>query len=624
MATYVLPRLSRKLVAAAAALTMALGVLSFGAASHARASTDEETTLTIAVSQEIDSLSPFQAVRLITTNMHRWMYDFLTNYDPKTGETIPALAESWETSEDGLTWTYNIRQDATWTDGEPVTAADVEWTFNTMMTDPDAAEANGNFVENFESVTATDEHTVEITLGEPQVTMLALDVPILPKHKWENVDNFAEFNNDEEFPIVSNGPWVLTDYQVNQSVTFEANQDYWRGAPGFDKLILQYIEDPDAQVEALRNGEVDFVFNLTPAQYNALENESNITVNKAVGKRFQGMTLNPGAKLQDGTPFGDGHPALQDPEVRKALVHTIDREAIYEVAYGGFGEANGGYIPSRYDIYHWEPTGDEVTAFDIDAANQLLDDAGYEMGDNGIRVSPDGDPLSFRFNVHGDNPQYIQAAEMMREWAAEAGIELKVEPVSEVGPLLDEGTYDILTTGWNVNPDPNYILSINLCSGLPTEVGGSYLSDAYFCNEDYDRLYQQQLAELDIEKRAELVKEMQKILYDTNIFVIWGYADALEAYRSDVIAEMTPQPDPGGNFYGQDGYWSWWSAVPVGADGAAGDDGGNTDDTEATADTSDDGGNVGLIIGIVVAVIVVLGAGFLFMRRRSASAEERE
>lgn len=608
-----------RLAAGAAALAAGLAGVAVGAP-PAQADSDEKTSITIAVSQEVDSLSPFQAVRVITTSLHRWMYDFLTNYDPETGETIPALAESWETSEDGLAWTYHIRQDATWTDGEPVTAEDVAWTFNTMMTDPAAAEANGNFVENFETVTATDEYTVEIQLSQPQVTMLALDVPILPEHIWSGIEDYGAFNNDEEFPIVSNGPWILTDYQPNQTITFEPNEDYWRGAPQFDELVLRTINDADAQVEALRAGEVDFVQGLTPAQFRSLEGEENIELNQADGKRFQGMTLNPGATLQDGTPFGDGHPALQDPVVREALVRTIDREAIYEVAYGGFGEPNAGYIPSRYDIYHWEPERPVSEEFDIDAANQLLDDAGYTMGDDGIRVSPDGRPLSFRFNVHADNPQYVQAAQMMAEWASDAGMELKVEPVSEVGSLLDDGTYDILTTGWSVNPDPNYVLSINLCSGLPTEVGGPYLSDAYFCNDEYDQLYQQQLAELDVDARAELVKQMQEILYETNVFVVWGYADALEAYRSDVIAEMTPQPDPGGNYYGQDGYWSWWSAVPAGAEGS-GEGGGG--DASAASD-SDDGSNTALVIGIIVAAAVVIGAVFFLARRRSATAEDRE
>jgi peptide/nickel transport system substrate-binding protein len=597
-------RLVGAMLAAFAVLT---APVTGGAGAHA--ATAPEKTLTIAVSQEVDSLSPFLAVRRITTGAHRWMYDFLTNYDPKTGKTIPALAEAWQTSPDGLTWTFTIRE-TSWTDGKPVTAEDVRWTFDTMMQDEAAATANGNFVENFESVTAPDERTVVIKLKVPQATMLALDVPIVPKHKWEGVKDFSTFNNDEEFPVVGNGPWVLSEYDANSSITFTANKSFWRGAPTFDKLVLRYIDDSDAQVEALKAGEVDFVSGLTPAQANALKSTENITVNEAKGKRFQAITINPGAQLRDGTPFGDGHKALQDPLVREALVRTIDREAIYKTAYGGYGEANGGYIPSRYDAYHWEPSDAERIGFDIAEANQLLDRAGYAKGSDGIRAGKDGKKLSFRFNVHGDNPQYIQAAEMMREWAKEAGIELKVEPVSEVGPLLDAGTYDILTTGWSVNPDPDYVLGINRCSGLPEKVGGPYLSDAYYCNAEYDKLYSQQLAELDPAKRAEIVRKMQQVLYKDNIFVVWGYADQLEAFRSDVIASMTPQPDPGGNYDGQDGYWAWWSAVPASED-ASGEEAG--------------GGGAGLAVGLTVAAAAALAAAFVFLRRRGGAAgDDRE
>ncbi|KGN37937.1 ABC transporter substrate-binding protein [Knoellia subterranea] len=591
-------------------ITLLACVTTLFAGSGASADTKDEKTLTIAVSQEVDSLSPFLAVRRITTAIGRLSYDFLTNYDPKTGKTIPALAESWSTSEDGLTWTYKIR-DTKWTDGQPITAEDARWTFDTMMKDEAAATANGNFVENFETVSAPDPRTLVVKLKAPQATMLALDVPILPKHKWEKVTDFAKFNNDQEFPIVGSGPWIVSAYDVNNSITLTPNKDFWRGAPKFDKLVFRYIDDSDAQVEALKAGEVDFVSGLTPAQATALESADNITVNKAKGKRFQAITLNPGAKLQDGTAFGDGNKALQDPIVREALVRTIDREAIYKTAYGGFGEANGGYIPSRYADYHWQPEGDAVIGFDIAKANSLLDGAGYAKGSDGIRAKG-ALKLSFRFNVHGDNPQYIQAAEMMREWAKEAGIELKVEPVSEVGALLDAGTYDILTTGWSVNPDPDYILGINRCSGLPAKVGGPYLSDAYYCNPEYDKLYAAQLAELDPAKRAGIVKQMEEILYKDNVFVVWGYADQLEAFRSDTIGSMQPQPDPGGNYDSQDGYWSWWSATPAGEDSgaASGDDGGS---------------NSGLLVGGGAVVLAALAAGLVLMRRRGgATADDRE
>lgn len=584
-----------------------LAALFFGGAGAQADTPDKETTLTVAVSQEVDSLSPFLAVRRITTALGRLMYDFLTNYDPKTGKSVPGLAESWDTSADGLTWTYKIRE-TNWTDGKPVTAEDARWTFDTMMKDEAAATANGNFVENFESVAAPDARTLVIKLKAPQATMLALDVPILPKHEWENAGDFSKFNNDKKFPIVGDGPWILSKYEVNNAITLVPNKKFWRGAPKFDKLVFRHIDDPDAQVEALKAGEVSFVAGLTSAQATSLGSVDNITVNKAKGKRFQAITINPGARLQDGTEFGDGNKALKDPIVREALVRTIDRAAIYKTAYGGFGEANGGEIPSRYKDYHWEPTAAEAINFDIAKANQLLDGAGYAKGADGIRAKG-GQKLSFRFNVHNDTPQYVQAAEMMREWAKEAGMELKVEPVSEVGALLDAGTYDILTTGWSVNPDPDYILGINKCSGLPAKMGGPYLSDAYYCNPEYDKLYDQQLAELDTGKRAAIVKQMQQVLYKDNVFVVWGYADQLEAFRSDVIEKMTPQPDPGGNYDSQDGYWSWWSALPAGA--------------KSTADSS--GGGNGLALGLGAGALVVLAGGFFLLRRRGgAAADERE
>lgn len=592
----------RALAATAAAIVAVPAV----AAPAAYAQNDDRETLTIAVSQEVDSLSPFLGIRVISNELFNQMYDQLTNWDPQTGEVIGGLAESWEASQDGLTWTFHLREDSVWSDGEPVTAEDVVWTFEAMMTDEAAATANGNYVENFEAVTALDPHTVEIAISEPQVTMLGLAVPIVPAHIWRDVDDFATFNNDQQFPVVGNGPFILTEFQVNEFIRLEANEDFRDGRPGFDELVFRYYNDQDAMVEALRRGEVSLVHNLTPAQAAALENEPDITVNAAGGKRFAAYTVNPGAEARNGEPIGDGHPALQDQAVRQALMHTLDRETLFEVVYGGYGEPNGGYIPSRYDQLHWTPSGADEIAFDLEEANLLLDEAGYEPGDDGVRVSPDGDRLSFRFHVHANDPHRVQTGEFMREWAAEAGIELQVEPVDEVGSLLDAGTYDLLTTGWGTGPDPDGILALNLCDARPAEPGATMSSDAFFCDERYDELYYQQRAELDVGQRAALINEMDRILYQSGVFVILGYPDALEAYRTDQIGSIQPQPDPGGNLYNQDGYWAYWSAQPAGGDGSG-------------------GGNAALVAVVIVGLVLVLGAaGLLLMRRRAASAEDRE
>ncbi|NEE42839.1 ABC transporter substrate-binding protein, partial [Streptomyces sp. SID7982] len=178
-----------------------------------------------------------------STSIHRLMYDYLTNYDPKDNKAIPGLATAWEPSADKLTWTYTIRSDSKWSDGQQATAEDAAWTFNKMMTDEGAATSNGSFVGNFEKVTAPSKDKLVIKLKEPQATMAALDVPIVPRHVWEKVGDFSKFNNDKDFPVVGNGPFILTDYKVDSFVKLKANKDFWRGSPKFDELVFRYYKD---------------------------------------------------------------------------------------------------------------------------------------------------------------------------------------------------------------------------------------------------------------------------------------------------------------------------------------------------------------------------------------------
>ncbi|CAM5633739.1 ABC transporter substrate-binding protein OS=Streptomyces tendae OX=1932 GN=GUR47_38145 PE=3 SV=1 [Streptomyces tendae] len=293
-----------RLLAAAGAGALLLASGAVAPSVSAKEGDGGDKVLTVAVAQSVDSLSPFLAVRLLSTSIHRLTYEYLTNYDAKDNHVIPGLATEWKSSPDKLTWTYTIRSDSKWSDGEQATAEDAAWTFNTMMTDPGAATANGSFVGNFEKVTAPSPTQLVIRLKKPQATMTALDVPIVPKHVWEKVDDFSKFNNDKDFPVVGNGPFVLTDYKPDSYVRLKANKDFWRGAPKFDELVFRYYKDQDAAVAALRKGEVSFVAgspSLTPAQADSLKGEENIRVNDAPGRRFYALATNPGARAKDGT-----------------------------------------------------------------------------------------------------------------------------------------------------------------------------------------------------------------------------------------------------------------------------------------------------------------------------------
>ena len=601
----------------AAAAGTALALVA-GAAAPAAADTAPPggNTLTVAVAQQVDSFNPFTAQLAVTTNILSHIYDSLVTNDQETGNPAPALAESWDTSEDGLTWTFHLRDDVTFSDGEPLTSDDVVWTLTTIMENESAAIANGGYVAGFEKVTADGDHTVVVELDEPQATMESLTVPIVPRHVWEPVvdgegDAFADYPADgDALPSVGSGPFILTSHDRGRSITLKANPDHWNGAPGFDNLVLRYYPEKDAAVEALRSGEVSFAYELTAAQADSLSQAPDIAVNIADGKRFQAFTVNPGAATRDGREFGDGHPALADRTLRRAIVMAIDNQEIVDKAHGGRATAAGGYIPARYSDFHWAPEGDEATlAFDPDAANAMLDEAGYAMGGDGVRVSPDGDRLELRMHVHRDRPDNVSAGKVMVERLADIGIEvenLTVDP-GVLSDALYAAEYDLIFTGWTVNPDPDYVLGIHTCDALPAEPG-TMQGDAYFCDEEYDALYARQLREYDRDARAGIIHDLQRILYEEAVVNVMAYPDIREAYRTDLIQEGTllTQPAEGGNIWGQDGYWAFWAARPAQDGPGAG------------------GPPTGVWTGAVAAVLVLAAGGALWLLRRRATAKDRE
>ncbi|MGH3980618.1 MAG: ABC transporter substrate-binding protein [Pseudonocardiaceae bacterium] len=591
-------------------LVAAVVVLVLAAAPTAAAQQPGTTTLRVASTQSVDSLNPFLAISASGAELGRLMYEFLTTYDPRTQRPVPALAESWSVSADRLTWTYTIRSGARWSDGRPITARDVAFTYNLMLRDADARTANGNFVAAFDSVTVPDDRTVVVRTRTPQATMLALDIPIVPEHVWANVDSIGDYGNDA-MPVVGSGPFVLTEYVPEQFITLRANDRYWRGRPAVDEVQFVMFTNTDAAVQALRNGEVDLIGagstsgGMTPAQFEALAGEPDVTRNRAIGRRFFELAINPGAATREGVPIGDGHPALADVRVRQAIAAAIDRAALVRRLLDGYGQPGTSIVPPVYPAFHWSPSGTQLRQ-DIAAANRMLDTAGYRRGSDGVRVGPDGRELRLRLTGRGERAEDARIGQFVRGWLAELGIAVEPRMVSD--SALDEmttvGRYDLAVSGWGVNPDPDYILSRHTCDQRPGPEGRGGTTASFFCDARYEELYARQLAEFDRDRRAELVGQLQRRLADQAPTVVLFYKNALEAYRSDRFAPFQVQPDPGGVITGQNGYWGFYSARPLAAPEAPG----------------------GAAIGIGAGAVVVLAglATFVVIRRRRAGAGERE
>ncbi|WP_157248952.1 ABC transporter substrate-binding protein [Nonomuraea typhae] len=602
----------RKWLARLVTLGVALVIAGQGQAALAQDPGAGKKIVRMGATQSVDSMNPFLAVRLISTAVHRWTYGFLTVPDSKTLQPSPDLAESWTTSPDGLTWTFKIRQ-AKWSDGKPVTADDAAWTFNKIMTDEAAKTANGPAVENFESVSASGQD-LTIKLKAPQASMLDNPIPILPKHVWEKVTDIANATGDT-YPSVSSGPYIATEHKKDQFIKLTANPNYWRGRPKLDELQVIFYDNPAAAIVGLEKGDIDLIGRLFPPDFQALTGKPNIEQWNKQGRRAAYLQINHGATTTDDKPVGDGHPALKDPKVRTALHYAIDKQKLVADVQGGLAKpADGSIVPPMYTDFFWEATGADKITFDPAKANQILDEAGYKKGADGVRTMPDGKrKLEFRFSIHTDTPVEDKLAEYLTGFLKEIGITLTTNRLDS-SKFTEEtgvtGLFDIAISGWSVNPDPEEVMATHLCSRRPDANGEGGGTESFYCNPEFEKLYQEQLKELDRPKRAEILKQMQKKLYtDAPVIAIY-YPNDLEAYRKDRITSITSIPEGNGLIYGGSGYWPFFTM-----DAKA---------TAASGGSTGGGSNTGLIVGIAAAVVVVGGAAIFLARRRKGAADERE
>lgn len=566
--------------------------------------------LTIGSDDTVDSLNPFNSIYLLPTQIGRLMYDYLTNYDPRTQQPVPGLAASWRATDNGLLWKYYLRHNATWSDGQPVTSRDVAFTYNLIMHNPLAATANGSFTTTFKSVTAVGGYEVDIALGKPQATMLALDIPIVPQHVYaEHGSRLSAFDDDSSFPVVSDGPFILTGYAQGQSITLKANPAYWRGRPKFDELVFRIYQDKDAEVEALRKGEADFIFGLDPTQFTSLRGAPHVALNHAVGASFMSLTMNPGATTLSGQHFGDANPALRNPLLRKAIMYAINKQELVSKVWGGYAKPGAGYIPPAFPAFEWGPPASLATGYNPRMANQLLDQAGYRRGPDGMRLTPSGKPLTLRLYAENDLDDAIADVPYITGWLKAVGI--AVTPSVMAGNALQSatraGSYDLIFDTWAVNPVPDLVLAMQTCGTRPGKPGVIAQSDDGICDPAYDRLYHASVSDLDPGRYTADVKALEQRLYTDHYINVLYYSDELEAYRTDVIASMEKQPQPGGSYFLQNGYWGLWSAVP------------------ASAPRSGGSSSAPVAGGVAAAVVVaVAGGGFVVFRRHRATAAERE
>ena len=623
----------RRLIAGVAAAT----IVAVPAAAVPQAQAADPVVFTVGMLADVDSLNPFTGILAESYEIFQLQYSTLLSSSSVDFTPDSGLAESWEASADGKTWTYTLRPDLLWSDGVPLTANDVVYTFERILEGRYEQRNYGNYVRNITSVAAPDERTVVMTTREPSPIMERLAVYILPEHVWTNIDGKAvkSFANEPEAgeTLVGSGPFLVVERRTGQFIRMVANDNYYKGRPNVDELVFRVYNNPDALGQALIKGEIDFASGLTADVFSTLEGQEGITTYAGAYSGFNELAFNLGAALVDGTPIGDGNPHMQDQQVRLAISHAIDRQQMVDRILDGYGTPGSTIIPPLYSTLHIDPG---TQGYDPALSNQILDDAGYAMGPDGVRVGPDGVPMRYRLFVRSDSDTSVKSGEFFKSYLAAIGIEAEIKPVDEnaLFEIIGRGEFDMFEWGWVVEPDPDYQLSTFTCDKRSYEDGGEVyadLSDSFFCDEAYDALYAEQSVTTDQAARAEIVKQMQQILYDDVAYVVTYYYDNLEAFRSDRFTGFVGQPEGSGSYTFQYGTYTYENVTPI-SDESGGDSSESAAPSPGASESADSGGSAaeetsggsstGLIIGLAVAALVIIGLVIALVRMRSKSSED--
>src|SRR5690606_30107459 len=383
-------------------------------------------TLIAAIAGEPDQLDPHVTTAYFSFQVLENVYDTLIEPDVNL-EMQPALAESWETSDDQLTWTFHLRDDVTWHDGSDFTADDAVYSYTRIMEEELSPSWRFSTVE---SVTAVDEHTVEIAVTEPSPNLLAnvggyKGVAIVQQ---DNVES-----GDVTTAPVGTGPFSLTDYTPGSSITLESNEDYFGGAPEVDGVEFRFISEPTTALASLQSGDVHWTDNVPPQQVASLGDQEGLELGQVGSNDYWYLALH-----QAREPF-------DQVEVRQAIAYAIDREGITEATMFGNATVNQTAIPKSSSWY----TPYDTYSYDPDQATSLLEGAGV-------------DPASIEMEimVSTDYPETVQAAQIISSQLSDIGINSEIKSL-DFGAWLDEqgqGNYDMLMMGWlgNIDPDDFY------------------------------------------------------------------------------------------------------------------------------------------------------------------------
>jgi peptide/nickel transport system substrate-binding protein len=475
----------------------------------------------------------------------------LADFDNETQQDTPALATRWELAPDGLTWTFHLRKGAAFSDGHPITSADVLFSFQLAYDETLHPSVQDLLVTNGQKwqVSAPDEHTFVIKLPSPNamVVPLAGSVRIMPRHVLEPVykaGNFASAYNvsTPSAEIVGSGPWRLKQYAPGEKTVLEPNP-YWYGVdrenkrlPYLDELVFLEVPDQDAADLKFRAGQIDGLDNVKPENYQWYaenQQQGNYTLydlGPALTTNFFWFNLNVAQKAEGGRKVGDPYvdPVkyswFSNPVFRRAVSMAVDREAMIPSIF--FGDAVKNWSTSTPGSKVWFTPDVVKYDFNLDEAKRLLAGLGWKDGNgDGVIEDTQGRPVSFTLKTNSDNKMRVGMANFIRDDLAKIGIRVTLVPVdfnTLVTNIRDDKQYDALLLGLQsgVPPDPAMGQNVWRSSGRTHYWNISQPKPATPEEAKIDALMDTIVASADLTVRKQAWKDVQNIV-NGQAWIIW-------------------------------------------------------------------------------------------------------
>ncbi len=472
------------------------------------------------------------------------LFEGLTVLDEPTSRPLPGVADRWDISPDGLVYTFHLRPEARWSNGDPVTAHDFAYSFQRMLTPALASEYSYMLwvIKNAEAynegkladfsavgVTALDDATLRITLERPTPYLLALAAHStwMPVHR-ATIEKFGRMDQRDSAwtrpgNLVSNGPFVLAEWSPNARIVVDKNPRYWDAAhTHLNHIIFFPIESADVEEHNFRAGQMHVTYDLPPSKIAVYRQQHPEELR--IDPLLNNLYLN----------FNTPKPPQDNPKVRRALAHAMDREAISRNVFQGAWPAAHSFTPPNCGGY----TARAAVPDDFAAARQLLVEAGFPGG-RGLPVLP--------IQVLNDNRQSKVAEALQEMWKRELGVHITIEPYEQKTWLQNQQsmTHTMALLGWVADfPDPATFLGIFVTGGGNNWTGWS--------NAAYDRLISQAANTADPQARFEIFQQAEALLLNeapatpivlhSNVFLIHpsvhGYPPALVGTHRYQLVEL--------------------------------------------------------------------------------------